>query len=640
MFRPLFLFAGSFFSVATGVSSAHSNVPIYQDVLAASGLLGSHFGVPGLPASYDYVVLGGGTAGLTIARRLAADPANTVAVIEAGGFYEEDNGNYTQIPGDAVYFIEAEPKVRNPLIDWYQFTTPQKGFGGRSVHYPSGKTLGGGSARNFMWYQRWATSSGIRFAMQVRVNRVIRSATGAYQKWAHQVGDESYTLPNLDQYFKRSMHFFPPVSSLRPKNATVTFPESELESGTGPLSIAYPYWVNTISSFFADALSTLGLERVLSFADGNLLGYSYIPHTLTPDQVRSSSETSYLREAFERTLNLDVYKSTLAKRILFDDKKQATAVEVSTGGFTYQINATKEVIVSAGAFRSPQLLMVSGIGSEETLSKHGIKCLSNLPGVGQNMGDHVLVGQAYAVDFLTHSALTSNPAFLRQSVGQYNELRAGILTNPGADLLAFEKLPKGSLSTSTENDLAKNGPDWPDVEYVPFDNNLVSLATDTRNYVTSLAALVAPFSRGNVTISSNDTNDLPIVSPNWLSDTRDQEVAIAAFKRARQIFSEQNINGIVDGGKEFSPGANVTADADILKVITETASSISHAAGTCAMGKAGDSHAVIDSHARVIGVDGVRVVDASSFPFLPPGHPQGTVYALAEKIADEILNGR
>ena len=192
--------------------------------------------------------------------------------------------------------------------------------------------------------------------------------------------------------------------------------------------------------------------------------------------------------------------------------------------------------------------------------------------------------------------------------------------------LAFEKLPAGALSASTRAALdAEFGPDWPDVEYVPFDNDLVSLPTDGRNYASSLAALVAPFSRGNVTIASNDTLVNPVVNPNFLLDVRDQEVAVAAFKRARQIFATAPLKSIVNRGVEFSPGANITSDADIFQVIMETASTISHAAGTCAMGMNNDTSAVIDSHARVIGVQGLRVVDASSFPFLPPGHPQGTV---------------
>ncbi|MCJ1435579.1 hypothetical protein MMC27_004953 [Xylographa pallens] len=610
-------------SVVSTSSPQERSLPttLFQDILAASGLLGSHFGIPGFPASYDYIVVGGGTAGITLATRLAQGSSATVALIEAGGFYEEDNANLTQIPADVVYWLEAEPVVRNPLIDWYQFTTPQPGFGGRAIHYASGKTLGGGSARNFLWY--------------------MRSAVGAYQKWANQVGDATYTFNNLDQYFKKSPFFFPPLNSVRPSNASATYDSAAFSPQGGPLQVAYPSWVNGISSWFGAALSKLGLAQVPGFTSGNLLGYSYIAQTSTPDQVRSSSESSFLRTAFETTSNLYVYKSTTAQKVIFNATKHANGVQLNSGGFSYMIAANKEVIVSAGTFRSPQLLMVSGVGPSATLAEYNISVLADRPGVGQNMWDHVLVGQAYAVNLTTHSQISASPAFAAQSVAEYNQNRTGILTNPGADFLAFEKLPAGSLSEATRAALdAEFGPDWPDVEYVPFDNDLVSLPTDGRNYASSLAALVAPFSRGNVTIASNDTLVNPVVNPNFLLDVRDQEVAVAAFKRARQIFATAPLKSIVNGGVEFSPGANITSDADIFQVIMETASTISHAAGTCAMGMVNDTSAVIDSHARVIGVQGLRVVDASSFPFLPPGHPQGTVYALAEKIAADILSGQ
>ena len=192
--------------------------------------------------------------------------------------------------------------------------------------------------------------------------------------------------------------------------------------------------------------------------------------------------------------------------------------------------------------------------------------------------------------------------------------------------LAFEKLPNGTISNSTRRALDSTfGPDWPDIELVPFDNDLVSLPTDGRNYVSSLVGLVAPFSRGNVTINSTSTLPNPIVSPNWLTDPRDVEVAIAGFKRARQVFSQSGIKGIINGGAEFSPGANVTSDSAILEAIRETSTTISHAAGTCRMGMEGEESAVVDSRGRVFGVEGLRVVDASAFPILPPGHPQGTV---------------
>lgn len=189
----------------------------------------------------------------------------------------------------------------------------------------------------------------------------------------------------------------------------------------------------------------------------------------------------------------------------------------------------------------------------------------------------------------------------------------------------FEKLARNATSSRTRSGLdATFGQDWPDIELLFFDGNLIGASTDSRNYVSSLAGLVAPFSRGNVTIKSTDTSDNPIVSPNWLLDTRDQEVAIAGFKRARQIFQTSAIQPILDGPEAF-PGLNVTSDKDILATIMQSAASIDHAACTCAMGKSTDPVAVVDSRARVISVKGVRVVDASAFPFLPPGHPQGTI---------------
>lgn len=195
-------------------------------------------------------------------------------------------------------------------------------------------------------------------------------------------------------------------------------------------------------------------------------------------------------------------------------------------------------------------------------------------------------------------------------------------------LKAFEKLPTNATSARTRSALDTTfGEDWPDIELFSFDFNLIGTVTDSRNYVSSWAGLVAPFSRGNVTINSTDTSDNPIISPNWLLDPRDQEVAIAGFKRAREILQTGSIRPIIDGAEAF-PGLNVTTDQQILAVIMQSAASIAHAACTCAMGKRGDPNAVIDSLAKVIGVKGLRVVDASAFPLLPPGHPQATVCEL------------
>lgn len=473
------------------------------------------------------------------------------------------------------------------------------------MHYTSGKTLGGGSARNFLWY--------------------MRSAKGAYKKWAENVGDDAYTFENMAPFFRKSVHFNPPENSLRPLNASALTDVGSFSNSGGPLQVSYPRWVNAISSWFESSLHFLGFKPVKGFTDGKILGYAYISQTSTTDQVRSSSESSFLREAFQQKNNLYIYKSTIATKILFHGT-QVTGVEVNTAGQAYVLSANKEVISSAGALRSPQLLMVSGIGPSGTLSANNIKPVKTLPGVGQNMWDHIIFGPAYSVALNSHSQLSTDPSFAATQVDLYNTARGGILTNVGGDFVAFEKLPLGDISNTTRKDLDTTfGADWPDVELLPFDLNLVSLATDSRNYVSSLAGLMAPFSRGNVTINSTNTGENPIVNPNWLSDPRDQEVAVAAFKRARAVFQTPIFMKIIDGGGEFSPGMAVTSDMDILEVIKQSASTISHAAGTCKMGKVEDELAVVDNHARVFGVTGLRVVDASAFPFLPPGHPQATV---------------
>ena len=295
-------------------------------------------------------------------------------------------------------------------------------------------------------------------------------------------------------------------------------------------------------------------------------------------------------------------------------------------------------------FYSPQLLMVSGIGPASTLNANQIPVCVDRPGVGQNLWDNLFAGPTYPVNVQTHNAF-ANPAVIGAAINAYNLNRTGILTNSGGDLLAFEKLPNGSLPLRTRRDLdAAYGSDWPDVEYLEIDayvgDQIIPPPMNTigKNYAAFLGGLTAPFSRGNVTIISNDTSVLPIVNPNWLSDPRDREVLIAAFRRARQIWASPSMRNVITGPEAF-PGANITGDSDILAAIERSARTIWHACATNKMGKEGNNMAVVDSKARVMGVEGLRVVDASAFPFLPPGQPQSMVYALAEKIAQGILDG-
>ncbi|KAJ5274031.1 glucose-methanol-choline oxidoreductase [Penicillium angulare] len=448
--------------------------------IKAVGLLGSHFGIPGLNATYDFVIIGGGTAGLAVARRLAENSSVTVAVIEAGDFPQFSNGNYSEVPAYASEFTGNNPTEKNPYLDWYMYTTPQ---------------------------------------------------------------------------------------------------------------------------------------------------------------TTRSSSLEYFKEALVESNNVVLYKSTMAKKVIFKEKK-AIGVMVESGGEKYHITAKKEVVVSAGVMRSPQLLMVSGIGPSATLRAYGVDVIADRPGVGQNLSDNVLVGPTYQVEVTTHNSL-ADPAFLADSINQYNINRTGMLTNVGGDVSAFEKLPLDMISVSTMRALNESFPeDWPHIQYLVLDEyfgsgtDSSSGLKDMRQYVAASVGLVATFSRGNVTITSADVRENPVISPNWLADPRDQEVAIAAFRRGRQLFQTASMNPVVVS--EAFPGANYTSDSHILEIIRESANSVYNAVGTNRMGRKSDPWAVVDSRCRVIGVQSLRVVDASAFPFLPPGQPSATVYALAEKIAEDM----
>ena len=450
--------------------------------------------------------------------------------------------------------------------------------------------------------------------------------------------DQSYSFQSFLPYYEKSVTFTPPVSNLRAANATPEYDLNTLSNGRGPLSVTFGHYAQAFSSWTQAAFKQLGIQPTQGFTSGKLLGSSY--QLLTIDAQtgkRDSSETSFLRKIGLARPNLIVFQSTLAKRIVFDSSKTATGVEVdigNLGGITFILSARKEVIVSAGAFQSPQLLMVSGIGPAATLQKNNIPVVSDLSGVGQNMWDHVLGGPSYRVNVLTTSAL-ANPAFSAQAAADFHASPPhGMLTNSGADILGFEKIPSGmrsQLTPSVRADLAKFPADWPEIEYIPtaayygYQNNyLLDSPRDGYNYATIATVLVAPLSRGTVSISSADMREPPVINPNWLTHPTDQAVAIAAYRRARALFESSAMHPILVGG-EYFPGSNVTTDQDILALIRQSFGTVFHASCTCKMGTSNDESAVLDSRARVRGVKNMRVVDASSFPLLPPGHPLATV---------------
>ncbi|PWY70338.1 GMC oxidoreductase [Aspergillus sclerotioniger CBS 115572] len=590
-------------------------------------LLGTWLGIPGQNATFDYIVIGGGTAGLTVASRLVKSGYLSVAVVEAGGFYEIDNGDLSVIPEYMNFFIGPDPSDYQPLIDWGFLTQPQQSLGDRVLHLPRGKTLGGGSARHHMYYQR--------------------PTIGSLHKWAEEVDDESYEFDNMLPYYKKSVHFTPPDEELFTNSTNIQNPEAFSSSG-GPLEVSSGNFVDGFGTWLRKALIALGLKQT-EFNSGNLSGSGYSTLTINPSNAhRSSSETSFLQSTLNSGIGPVVYHKTLAQRINFDTHRVTTGVQVQTAGtfgtpsVNFTLSARKEVILSAGAIQSPQLLMVSGIGPHDQLSRFNITCISHTPGVGQNLQDHPMAGTTHRVDVPTVATLADDEALVESNVKQYIENATGPLSLPGPGYFGWEKLPKPyrwRLSNETIAALSTLPDDWPETMYTASGFAQTANADDKQIYATIVFADAAPFSRGQITLAGPNMTTPPIIDPQWLSNSTDMEVMVNAVKRSRQIWAELAELGVADP-EEYLPGNNVTTNEQIRDFLRKNTITFSHASSTCKMGRKDDPMAVLDSSARVYGVRGLRVVDASSFPFLPPGLPQSTVYAFAEKIADDILHGR
>lgn len=560
-----------------------------------------------------------------VASRLAETAS--VAVVEAGGFYEVENSNRSVVPLLAltgIAFIDpADTFTPQPLMDWGLLTEPIPGAANRRIHYAQGKTLGGSSAINTMSYQRGSRSS--------------------YQRLADISGDEDWAFDNLLKYFKKSVHLTPPnVEKRNSTNATVVYDESVFDPSGGPLQVSWNNWVDPTLTWLAKTIQQAGVSLSSEgFSSGNLVGHgAWVPSTIDPKNAfRSSSESSYLREAIAEGRQLTVYTHTQATKILFDessDVPKAIGVTVDTHGAKYTLSATNELIVSAGVFHSPQLLMVSGIGPRETLESLEIPVIVDSPGVGQNLLDPISVGVMYPINTPSAQSLTADPALALGFVQQYLEDGSGPFSS-AAGFLAAERIlnsSRESLSLETQKKLSDYPDDWPEFTYVVGSwagENLTTLGA-------TAAWMPISFSRGNVTINSGSMADQPSINLNWLSDPADAEIAVAAVKRLRGFWATDAANSIKTGD-ELRPGSAVQTDEEILDDIRQTANQIWHPVSTCAMGKQ-KGEAVVDSQGRVFGVLSLRVVDASILPITIPAHPQGTLYALAEKIADDIKNAR
>ncbi|MDB5410628.1 MAG: Choline dehydrogenase [Rhodospirillales bacterium] len=530
---------------------------------------------------YDYIIVGAGSAGCVLANRLSEDRATKVLLLEAG---KADRHVWLKLP---LKFRDLMTVMR---FNWGYDTEAEPHLGGRSVYLPRGRVLGGSSSINGMIYSRGHPSD--------------------YDHW-RQLGLAGWSYADVLPYFKRSEN--------HPDG------ESEYHGAGGPLAVAKGDRTSVAHQAYLAAGRAAGYPVTADANAAHAEGFGPADYTIRGGR-RGSTSRVFLAPAIGRP-NLTVVTGAHACRVLFQGKR-AMGVEYRVRGRLATARAEREVILSGGAYNSPQLLMLSGVGPPDELRRRGIAPIHDSPAVGSNLQDHVHVGVAYATE---------------QMKSFDNELRADRLTIAFFNWLLFAKghlttLPVGCLSyIRTRKEL-----DRPDIELlmgrVAPDAHIwfPGIREPKGGYLGTRVVMLHPESRGSVTLRSGDPAAKPVIRHNYLAAATDLRALRDGVKAARAIYGTQPLKGMI--ADELLPGAAIRSDAEIEAYIRDTASTIYHPVGTCRMGT--DVAAVVDAELRVNGVEGLRVVDASVMPTVPGGHTNAPTIMVAEKAADAILGRR
>jgi choline dehydrogenase len=536
--------------------------------------------------AFDFVIIGAGTAGCLLANRLSADPAAKVLLVEAGA---EDNYHWIHIP---VGYLRC---IGNPRTDWCYRTERESGLNGRDLLYPRGKVIGGSSSINGMIY--------------------MRGQARDYDQWAALTGDDAWKWSNvLPDFRAHEAHHRG---------------ECEHHGARGEWRVSKQRLRWEILDAFAAAAAQAGYASIDDFNRGDNAGVSYFDVNQR-NGWRVSSAKAFLRPVRSRT-NLTVWTGTLTQSLSTArdaiGRLRCTGATLLRGHERLRVTAAREVILSAGSIGTPQILQLSGIGPAALLREHGIDVVHELPGVGANLQDHLQIRPVFKVSGVrTLNALAAS-FWGRLGIGlEYALRRTGPASMAPSQLGAFIRSDAAQLHANLQyhvQPLSLRAYDQPPDSFPAFTTSVCNLN---------------PTSRGSVRIRSGRIQDPPRIAPNYLATEADRRVVADALRLTRRIVSQPALARYLPS--EHLPGPQFQSDEDLVREAGNIANTIFHPVGTARMGAAADPDAVVDSHLRVRGIAGLRVVDASIMPTIVSGNTNSPTLMIAEKAARWLATGR